>query len=46
MDGVFNIMSLPNTIWIGVACRVVWYVLRNAKDVAASIPDQGSSLYK
>ena len=44
MNGVFSIMSNPKTSWPGVACSVVWYVLRTAKAVAANTPYQGSSL--
>ena len=43
MNGVFNIMSCPKTSCSGGSCRVVWYVLRAAKAVAANISDQGSS---
>ena len=43
MNGVFNIMRRLQNSWPGVACIVLWYVLRTAKDVAANIPDQGSS---
>ena len=37
---IYNTMSHLNTIWPGVACNVVCYILCTAKSVAASIPDQ------
>ena len=43
MNGVFSIMSRPKTIWPGVACSLIWYVICTEKYVAANIPDQGSS---
>ena len=44
MNDLFNIISCQKTTWLGVACRVLWYVLHTEKDVAANKPDQGSSL--
>ena len=46
MNGVFKIVSCPKTIWAVVDCSVGWYVLRIAKAVASSIPDQGSSSFR
>ena len=43
MKGMFNIMLRMNTSWTGIACNMVWYVLRTAKGVSDSIPDLGSS---
>ena len=44
MKGIFNIVSRPNTICTGVACNMVWYVLRTEKSVAARITYQVSYL--
>ena len=44
INGVFNIMSCPNTIWMDVACNLVWYMLHTNKSVTYSISDHGSSL--
>ena len=38
MDGIFNIMSNPNTSWPGVDCNTVWCVLCTKKAVASSRP--------
>ena len=46
MNEVFNIMLCPNTSWLGVACKVVWYIISDTKGVSASIPGQGSSYYR
>ena len=43
MNGVFNIMKRHKASWIDVDFRIVWYMLRTAKVVAANIPDQGLS---
>ena len=39
MNGVLSIISCPKTIWTGVVCNVIWYVLRTVKAVADNIPD-------
>ena len=44
MKGVFIIMSHLNTIWMGVACNLVCYVVFTAKPVAASVVSQVSTL--
>ena len=41
MDGVFIIMSRPNTNCTDMACRVFWYAVCTAKAVSANIPEQG-----
>ena len=42
MNEFFNIMSRLKTIWYGMACSVVWYVICAAKALSASIPYQWS----
>ena len=44
MNGEFNIMSHPKTICPGVACSVVWCIIRNKKPISVNIPDKGSYL--
>ena len=46
MNGVLSILSFPKTRWYVLACRVVCYVLRTAKQVAANIPDKGLSSFR
>ena len=43
MNELFSIMLHPKTIWSGLDCKILRYVLCNAKELADSISDQGLS---